>query len=435
MRFGSYVVLGNKNEPEWLYPTILAHISVTVKYGVILSPGYNLYMKKVLTWLSRRRHPYEPLITVEISKSRLLHNLNEFRKIAPGGHIAPVLKSNAYGHGLIEVASILEEERRKSRASSGHAIMPFFVVDSYFEAVALRARRLRTPLLVIGYTRSETMLASRLRDVSFTIGNIASLRDIKEADRDIRIQIKIDTGMHRQGILPEEIDEAISIVELNPYLVLEGICSHFADADNPDLTYTEEQSALWHKVLTRFKHAFPTLRHFHVSNTDGHRVSATVDANVSRLGLGLYGLADGSLFKPPLNLQPVMEVKSVITGTKKILRGGTIGYSRTFTAETDMTIATIPFGYYEGFDRRLSNKGSVLLGPERIPCPLVGRVSMNISTADVTKAQACTPGTSVILISNSTRDPNSAENLAKLCGTISYEMIVHIPAHLKRIIV
>ncbi len=380
---------------------------------------------KLLTWLSRRRYPYEPLITVEISKSRLLHNLDEFRKLAPQGSIAPVLKSNAYGHGLFEIASILEQE----------AGIPFFIVDSYFEAVALRAKNIQTPLLIIGYTRPETMLESRLKDVAFTVTSLETLESLKDASCPVRFHLKIDTGMHRQGIMPEEAEKTLALIKEKAHLVLEGICTHLNDADNSDDSHTRKQIELWNELAKKFRDAFPSLTYVHASATDGHQFTEKIDANISRLGIGLYGLSENKEILAKLSLKPVMKVKTIITGVKPLKHGGTVGYGNTFTAERDMIIATIPFGYFEGLDRRLSNKGAVEVGEKHVLCPIIGRVSMNITTLDISNVPDAKIGDEVIVISDDTKSANSIVSIASAIGTISYEVAVKITGQLKRIIV
>ena len=382
-------------------------------------------MRNLLHWLSRRRYPYKPLITVELSKSRLLYNLNEFRKRAPNALVAPILKSNAYGHGLIEIARILNYEKN----------IPFCIVDSYFEAVALRNRGFKLPLLVIGYARPETIMTSRLDDTVFAMTSIATLRSIAGVERFTRIQLKIDTGMHRQGIMPSEIPEALTIIGANTDIRLEGVCSHLSDADNVDPSWTEVQIRVWNDVVQKIRSAFPLIKYTHLSATDGHRFSAEIDANVSRLGIGLYGIADTSLFIPPLKLKPVLQMKTVITGIKKIKRDDTVGQGNTFKAEKDMTIAMIPAGYNEGIDRRLSNKGFVLLGHSELPCPIIGRISMNITSIDVSRDSTVVEGKDVTVISNDCSKPNSIQAIAKICDTVPHEIAVHIAPHLKRVMV
>ncbi|MCX6716140.1 MAG: alanine racemase, partial [Candidatus Taylorbacteria bacterium] len=289
-------------------------------------------MRRLLYWLSRKRFPYEPLISVTISKQRLLHNLNEFRKLIPHGVIAPVLKSNAYGHGLLEIANILKNDPK----------IPFFVVDSYFEAVALRARGIKKPLLVIGYTRPRTIIESELRNTAFTITSIDTLKALRDVNSTIYVHLKIDTGMRRQGILIEEVPYAKEILEKNQLISLQGICTHLCDADNPDETFTEIQTDHWNKVVAEFKNAFPHIWYFHAAATDGSRLSEDIHANVVRLGIGLYGLTGNEDLNKTLDLLPVLEMTTIITGMKMLLRGETVGYGNTFKAEDDLCIATIP---------------------------------------------------------------------------------------------
>jgi alanine racemase len=250
----------------------------------------------------------------------------------------------------------------------------------------------------------------------------------------VHIHLKIDTGMGRQGILPEEIDTAITILTHSKHIVLQGICSHFPDADNTDPSFTQVQIKKWNGIVKKFRvlsaeqiPLFPSLKYWHLSNTDGHEYSKEIDANVSRLGIGLY-----------LHPTPVLEMKTVITSIKKIKKGDKVGYSGTFIAPHDMTIATIPVGYFEGVDRRLSNTGFVKVikngDTATYFAPIIGRVSMNITTIDVSGILDVKQSDSVVAISANPKDTNSVEAIALTCETISYEILVHIPAHLKRVV-
>lgn len=389
-----------------------------------------------LTWLSRKRFPYEPLVTIEISRSRLIHNLNEFRKVAPSGHFAPVIKSNAYGHGLAEIAHIIRMETDKWPK---HERPPFYVVDSYFEALALRSGGFKPHILIMGYTRPETMTNLFLRGVSFTVTSLQSLEALSQADfaprGTVRIHLKIDTGMRRQGILPHEAVRAIDLLKGHSHIVLEGLCTHFADADNVETSFTEGQIQIWNELVQLFESSFPGITHIHASNSDGHRYVSMTRATVSRLGIGLYGLIDTIPASLNINPLPVLEMKTIITGTKHLRAGDHVGYGNTFRAEKDMTIATIPVGYYEGVDRRLSNSGYVEAGTDLTPCKIIGRVSMNITVIDVSALKDACIGTPVTVISRDPSKKNSLHSIAAICKTIVYEQAVRIPPHLKRIIV
>lgn len=338
--------------------------------------------------------------------------------------VAPVLKSNAYGHGLVEAATVLQNQE-----------IPFFVVDSYFEAVALRAKGITIPILVIGYSRPEIIASSRLKRVVFTVTSLDTLRMIAKYPK-VRssVHIKIDTGMHRQGILPEDVDEASSILKQNPQIHLEGVCSHFSDADNLDGSFTAIQIREWNYIADKLKSVFPNIKYFHVSNTDGSRLANSIKANIVRVGIGLYGLVSGNQFSPKLNILPVMKMRTIITDVKHLKKDETVGYGNTFIAKNDMLIATIPVGYFEGLDRRLSNTGKVLVGREKIPCPIIGRISMNITIIDVSGLPDTKIGDEVTVIDDNTNSPNSIISIAQQCNTIPYEIAVKIPAHLKRVV-
>ena len=177
------------------------------------------------------------------------------------------------------------------------------------------------------------------------------------------------------------------------------------------------------------------MKYVHLSATYGHPFTNEIEANVSRLGIGLYGLSDSEIFSRKLDLKPVMEMKTIVTGIKKLKKGETVGYGNTFTAAKDMAVATIPVGYFEGLDRRLSNSGTISIGPHRIPCPVIGRVSMNITTIDVSSVNDIHVGSEAIVVSNMMSDDNSLYGIAKKCGTITYEIAVKIPSQLRRVVI
>jgi alanine racemase len=245
--------------------------------------------------------------------------------------------------------------------------------------------------------------------------------------------------MHRQGILIHEIDEALNILSqhtsnermIHP-IVLDGICSHLSDADNVDESATESQIALWNKAVDQCKNIFPSISYIHLAATDGHIFGTDIHDTVSRLGIGLYGITSNKSLNNKLNLRPVLSMKTIITGIKKLAEKEHVGYGNSFVAPHDMKIATIPVGYYEGVDRRFSNKGYVLVGEKRIQCPIIGRVSMNITSIDVSNVPEVTIGDEVLVISDVTKDINSIRGISEMCETIPYEIAVHVPAHLKR---
>jgi alanine racemase len=241
--------------------------------------------------------------------------------------------------------------------------------------------------------------------------------------------------MHRQGLLASQLEEVAEIIDINPSVIIKGICSHLSDADNEDPSFTESQIHSWNSIILDLQSKYSTIEHVHISNTDGHHYIPDAVATLSRLGLGLYGLTDGAIFTPALDIQPVMSMETIITGIKKLKRDDAVGYGNTFKADRDMTIATIPVGYYEGIDRRLSNIGKILVSREHDACPILGRVSMNITVIDISHIPDPKIGMPVTVISDEATDPNSIVSMARACKTIPYELVVHVPEQLKRVVV
>ena len=243
--------------------------------------------------------------------------------------------------------------------------------------------------------------------------------------------LKIDTGMHRQGVLPEELEGAGNLVKKNKNIVIESICSHFADADGEDKVFTQKQIAEWKSCVEKAETLFPGMVYRHLANTAGTYFEECNDTNVARVGLGLYGIDTQS--KRDLSLKPALELTTVISSVKKLQKSDRVGYNGTFTAPHDMTVATIPVGYYEGIDHRLSDKGSVLVQDTR--CPIVGRVSMNITTIDVSHLSNVGIDEEVIVISNNSERENAVEHVAGKIGLLPYEVLVRIPSTLRRVMI
>lgn len=376
-------------------------------------------LKKISNHFRNRNFTNEPLIKILISKKSILENYRNYRekyKI----QIAPVLKSNAYGHGLVEIAKIVSAQKP-----------PFLVVDSLFEARTLRDAGINDQILIIGFA-SFNQITSPFRDIAYCI---TSMETLIELAKDLKIRrkfhLKIDTGMHRHGLLNSQLSKSIELIRSNRNIQIEGVCSHFADADNSDEKFTEKQIGQWNESVKIFRSNFPKIKYFHIAASAGAHYSGKIDANVCRLGIGLYGVNVAPFEK--LNLKPALKMTSIIGSVKKLDSGTKVGYNLTYEAKDKTKIATVPVGYFEGIDRRLSNKGYLIIDDKF--CPIVGRVCMNITMVDVSAVGDPKIGDEVIVISDQPDDKNSVENIAKLCETNPHEILVHLPLHLKRIIV
>ncbi len=374
--------------------------------------------------IKKRFSKYSHTIEVEISKNNILNNIREYKTNYPDLLFAPVLKSNAYGHGLKEVAKILDKEK-----------LPFFVVDSLFEARFLKYNKIKTDILIIGFTLFKNIENYNSKNFIFTITSLEELKILSEKiNKSLRIHLKVDTGMRRQGILFSEINEAISLIKKNQNLILEGVCSHFASADEEDKTFTNKQIKIWQDTVEIFKDKFTFIKYFHISATSGVESINKDFTNLVRLGIGLYGVNPTNNLK--LNLKPALRMISFISSIKELKAGESVGYNNTFIADKDIKIASIPVGYYEGIDRRLSNIGYLKIGEDFTK--ILGRVSMNISSIDVSNLKDISSlkiGDEVVIISEKEEDENSILNISKKINSIPYEVLIHIPKTLYRKVV
>lgn len=392
------------------------------------------FFREIFRTFRKLKHAYVPLVEVHIDRRALISNLKQFQKLSRY-EIAPVLKSNAYGHGLVEVAKVLESQS-----------VPFLIVDTYYEALTLRNEKIKKNILVIGFTRTENILANTLKDVVFTITSEQQLKELVICvKKPTRFHVKIDTGMRRQGIIidDEHIAEGrmsgkdfLFLLKQNSNCIFEGVCSHLGQPDSEGTNKTLQQITEWNKIVNLMRKSLPSIIHLHVEATGGILLAAEhEDKNIimtmARLGIGLYGVHESELRVP--DLAPVLSMYSIVSSVKTILPGESVGYGFTFTAEKQMRIATIPVGYFEGINRTFSNKGLVYIGESA--CPIIGRVSMNITSIDVSHLESVSIGDKVEIISNDKTHKNSIIELSKTSGLIPYELLVNIPQKLKRIIV
>ncbi len=400
------------------------------------------YIRKLYPVL---QHPH--LITVRISKSALLKNFDAWYKLvqyAPDKpDVAPVLKSNAYGHGLAQIATILAEHRADK--------IPFIVVDSHFEARTVRSITPNLPILIAGYTEPSVIHANTIPDCAYMVSSMSQLRELMMyciGERGIptpvfvptllKVHIKIDTGMNRQGIKIDEMNDLETLIPkfFHANMILEGIASHFGSSDSINETQTLAQIELWNTLSEKLTALAPTIKYRHISNTSGILFSRRIRANVLRLGGGLYGLKLGAQIEDSVHLKPVASVYTKLYCIKNVQQGEYIGYGLSYCASRNMTIGLIPLGYNECLPRGLSNDGFVRIG--KYFAPIIGRISMNITAIDLTDINdimILNEGHEVCVISDDYSHPNSINIMADALDTISYDIAVHISPLLRREIV
>ncbi len=363
---------------------------------------------------------YKPLNWITISKGNLLHNYRYLSSINKNIQVAPVLKSNAYGHGIVEVAKILEGVGA-----------PFFCVDSLFEAYELLKASIKTKILIMGSVSPES-LKTKLLPFSFAVYTKESVDTLAQFQPHAPVDIFVDTGMHREGVPLDELKHFVKYIK-DKDLEIEGLMSHFGMAENTNNEITKQQIKNFRMAQSILSELDVQPKYIHIANSSGLLNNSEFGnniGNVSRAGLVTYGIDPRGIDK---NLKPVLELHSTISQVKDLKRDAYVGYVFTFKAKKDMKIAVLPLGYNDGIDRRLSNIGYVYVN--NIPCEILGRVSMNITTIDISEVKNVKVGDDVVVYSLNRSYKNSIANAAKLTKTIPYDLLVHLINDTKRIII
>jgi len=373
---------------------------------------------------------------VEIDAGALRNNIAEFkRRLEQGPRLGAVVKSNAYGHGMIEVARVAAE-----------ASADWLCVNNVDEGVALREAGLALPILVMGYVPLDGLgevVARALQPVVYNLETldrldaIASMRGVT-----VGVHVKIETGTHRQGVLERDVPAFVARLRDARALTLAGVTTHFANIeDSTNHDFAESQIAAFSRIADAISglHPVPFLRH--------NACSAAVllfnrtHLDLARVGISLYGLWPSKETyvsclergKPSLDLQPVMTWKTRIAQVKQVPDGEYVGYGCAWRATRTTKIAVLPVGYYEGYDRELSGLAHVLVRGKR--APLRGRVCMNMCMVDVTDIPAVALEDEVVLLGRQGDERITAEQLAAWRGTIAYEIVSRIHPSLPRVVV
>lgn len=362
---------------------------------------------------------YYPLNRVEINKKNLISNYLQLSKISNKIKIAPVLKSNAYGHGLLAIAKIVDE-----------FAPPFICVDSLYEAYELYMAKIKSKILIMGYIDPENLKVKKL-PFSYAVYDLKLLEVINKYQKGAGVHIKVDTGMNRLGIKINDLEAFFTQLRNFPDITVEGIMSHFASAGNGQDEAVKLQLRNFNKALSLAKKFAINFKLSHIAssssllNLDSNSLEKV--SNLARVGLALYGI-NGENTK--VKLKPVLSLKSRIVQIKDLVIGEKVGYNGTFKAIKPMKIGLLPLGYNDAIDRRLSNKGVVLVNGKQ--CKIVGMVSMNITGIDLTNVDSAKEDDEVTVISNNSKDANSISNLAKTANTIPYDILVRISSSIRR---
>ena len=359
-----------------------------------------------------------------IHEDAIKHNLGEIKKQIPeNAGIIPVIKADAYGHGALTFANILKDDAE------------YFAVATVDEAVELRVNGIENPILVLGHTFLEEMPDAIANEITLTITSYSDAVSLSQVARNLGknavVHIKIDTGMSRIGFLPnEESKEVIKEISLLENLTIDGIFTHFATADEKDKSFTKIQAERFFE-FTKDLNAEYIL---HAGNSAAIMQHKSAFFDMMRPGIILYGLyPSDEVDRTILDLKPVMELVSHIAYIKTIKKGDSVSYGRTFVADKDTRIATIPVGYADGYPRLLSNKGRVIINGNY--ASIVGRICMDQFMVDITDIDDVNVGDKVILMGSDGKISVTADEIASLVGTINYEVVCDISKRVPREVV
>jgi len=378
-------------------------------------------------------------VWAEIDLNAISHNVSELKRIlAPETRLMAAVKANAYGHGVLEVAG--------QALSSGADALG---VARISEAIQIREGGIDAPILIFGHTPQS--LAAKLIDydltqavwsyeTAVTLSAIARSRSAK-----IKTHINIDTGMGRLGILPCDLTrpcdpiyiskEAVKLVEAVcrlPGIDVEGIYTHFASADEADKTSAARQFNIFSEFLARLKQKGIEFKIRHAANSAGIIDMPETHLDMVRAGIAIYGYYPSrSVNTHKISLRPALTLKSRIIHLKAVGAGFKVSYGGTEKTAHPTTIATVSVGYADGYSRRLSSKGKMMIAGSL--APVIGRVCMDQTMLDVGHLPDVRVGDEVVVMGSQENSPIAGDEIAKLLNTISYEILTDISHRVARI--
>ncbi len=358
-----------------------------------------------------------------IDLSALAHNLSEVRRCASGRKILGIVKADAYGHGAVQCAKALVRE--------GVDMLGVALVE---EGAELRKANINNQILVLGgvfETQADELIEYDLTPAVYTTVQAEAFSQAAvNAGKILPVHVKIDTGMGRVGITPEDsVDFVLSITKM-PGLRVAGLMTHLSDVAGKDKSFAELQVERFKLVINRLKEEGVEIPLAHASGSAAVIDFAAAHFNMVRPGIMLYGCYPSENMRNLVRLKPVMSVRTKIMHIKTVGPGTPISYGRTFYTKKDSVIATLPIGYADGLSRGLSNRGSVLIGGKR--CPIVGTVCMDMTMVDITGVPDAQVFDEAVIIGRQGDEEITAEEVAKLLGTISYEVLCNVSKRVGR---
>jgi alanine racemase len=361
---------------------------------------------------------------VEINLDAIGHNVAELRRQAPDSQLMAVVKADGYGHGALPVA--------RTALAAGATWLGVATVE---EGVELRRNGVVAPTLVFGYVPEEQtgmVLLHGIRPAVFSLDLARALEERgKGLIRKAYVHLKIDTGMGRVGIRPDEVVPFVRELKKLPHIEVEGVFTHLATADEPENSFAADQLAEFERVLALLRGEGINPPIIHAANSAGLMLWPKSRYDLVRTGIAMYGHPPDPAVQWPADLQPALTWRTRVGLVKDVEHGTPISYGCTYRAEGAQRIASLPVGYADGFPRGLSNRGEVLIRGHR--CPVVGRVCMDQTMIRIPPGLPVEPGDEVVIIGEQDGERITASEVAVHLGTINYEVLCAISKRVPRL--
>lgn len=358
---------------------------------------------------------------LEIDLSQLQNNLNELKKMT-GKPVMAVVKANAYGHGLVDIALAAEA-----------AGTPWCGVARLEEALALRQGGVKTNILVLGYTPPGSAVLAALEGISLTVYDRATAQAYSaaglESGKPLNVHLKIDSGMGRLGVFANEGVDMAKYLRSLPGIHFQGMFTHFARADEPELNTTDQQLEKFASLVKQLEEINLRPEYVHASNSGGTLAFKDAWFDFVRPGIALYGLSPSSKALVPPTIKPILSWKTRLISVKELPAGHGVGYGHRYVVKTPEKIGVLAIGYADGFRRVPGNE--VIINGKRVP--VLGSVCMDQCMVQLEDVPDAKIGDEVVIIGQQGGEVITADDIAARWGTINYEVVAGVAARVARV--
>lgn len=367
---------------------------------------------------------------LEILKQNLVHNYQEFKNLVGNNVVlAPVIKGNAYGHGLVQIAKIFSD-----------AGAEYLCVNTLDEACAIRKKSINTPLLVMGYTPKENLKKAVKLNIDLTVYNPGTIWSLGRLKKTSRVHLKIETGSNRQGVLLKDLPDFAEQIAKYKNIELVGVSTQFANLErrlHPKFAFRQLEK--FEKGLAIVEKIFGKLpRYIHAANTATTLAMPEARFNFVRVGTGCYGYWPSKKTRTRsrregvnINLKPALTWKATVAQVKDVKKGDSIGYGREYRVKKNSQIAVVTAGYCNGYLSEMGNNGYVAIKGKR--CKVLGKVNMNMIMVDVTHVENLQPEDQVTLLGRLGKSKISLEHIQDWTGQVPGKILTAIDQDIKRI--